>query len=75
MTFDSAKATLKDPDMFQRFDVGPDAISLPMASLAHDEQLLVFQRHGDRRALLARQMVYRHVAQGELAGSPFLVTF
>lgn len=75
MVFDPSRASLKRPDMFQRFRVRTDAIALPKAGLPDGEQLLVFERGGERRALLVRQMVYHHVAQGELAGSPFLVTF
>ena len=42
---------------------------------APSEQLIIFERAGEKRALLARQMAYHHVAQGELAGKPFLITF
>ena len=43
--------------------------------LAPDDELLVFERGGEQRGLLLPQMVYHHVAQGELAGEPYLVTF
>ena len=40
-----------------------------------DAELLVFERGGQRRALLLREMAYHHVCQGKLAGEPYLVTF
>ncbi len=45
------------------------------AGLADDEELIIFERHGLRRALVVREMAYHHVAQGELAGQPYLVSF
>jgi len=30
---------------------------------------------GQKLALVTRQMAYHHVAQGELAGEPWMVTF
>lgn len=44
-------------------------------AVADDDVVLVLERGGHRRGLLARQMGYHHVAQGELAGEPYLVTF
>ncbi len=75
MNFDVERAWLQGPDMFQRFNVVSDRRSLSRARLPDDERLLLFERNGERRALLTRQMVYHHVAQGELAGKPYLVTF
>ena len=43
--------------------------------LSPDDELLVFERAGERRGLILPQMVYHHLAQGELAGEPYLVTF
>ena len=45
------------------------------AGLADDEELIIFERHGLRRALVVREMAYHHVAQGKLAGEPYLVSF
>ena len=44
-------------------------------SFADDEELIVFERKGLRRALVVREMAYHHIAQGELAGEPYLVSF
>ncbi len=60
---------------FQPFRPTGDGGSLASAGLANEEELLVFGREDQRRALIMRQMVYHHVAQGELAGEPYLVTF
>jgi len=38
-------------------------------------ELIAFERGGMHRAFLAREMAYHHVAQGELAGEPYLVSF
>ena len=75
MVFDSERAILKGPDQFKRFNVTNDGVPLNEANLKPQEVLLVFERAGERRALLQKQMVYHHVAQGELAGEPYLVSF
>lgn len=40
-----------------------------------DTPLLVFQVGGETLALVTAQMSYHHVAQGEMAGEPWMVTF
>ncbi len=60
---------------FRPFRPAGDGDLLASAGLADDEELLVFRRGDQHRALIMRQMVYHHVAQGELAGEPYLVTF
>ena len=37
--------------------------------------LLLMERDGAAIAFLARQMAYHHVAQGEFAGEPYLISF
>ena len=61
---------------FEPFLVHADA-GVPLASLGEvpDMELIVFSRGGEYRALIAREMAYHHVAQGELAGEPYLVSF
>lgn len=75
MTFDATRAHLGKPDMFPRFEVAADARPSLVDSLSDDEALLVFERNGEQRGLLTRQMAYHHVAQGKLAGEPYLITF
>lgn len=60
---------------FKPFRPTEDGEPLDTLNLADDDELLVFERVGERRGLLLPQMVYHHVAQGELAGKPYLVTF
>ena len=73
--FERKKALLRKPDLFRRFLPGPSGTPLKDAQLPEQEGVLVFERGGERRGLLTRQMVYHHVAQGELAGLPYVVTF
>jgi len=75
MQFDAERASLKSPDFFRRFRVSGEGKPLRSTGLKPQTQLLVFERGGQRRALLRHQMIYHHVAQGELAGEPYLVTF
>lgn len=50
---------------------------LPLADLpvSDDTELILFGRGSELRALLAHEMAYHHVAQGELAGEPYLISF
>ena len=48
---------------------------LVQADLPGQTELIAFERGGERRVLLLKEMIYHHVAQGELAGEPYLVTF
>ena len=49
--------------------------SLQAAQLAGDTELLAFEKGGERRVLLVEEMIYHHIAQGELAGEPYMVSF
>ncbi len=74
-TFDLSRASLGGPDRFQRFLPGDRSEPLARAGLAPDTLLIVLEREGQRRALLVSDMIYHHVAQGELAGEPWAVSF
>ena len=67
---------LKQPNMFQPFDTAA-GIALPLreARLSETTVLLIFERGGERRALLRREMAYHHLAQGELGGQPYAIAF
>ena len=52
-----------------------NAIPLTSADLDPNEDLLVFERAGGNFALILRQMVYHHIAQGKTNGEPYLVSF
>ena len=72
--FDPSRALLRSPDYFQRFRT-EHARQVPASRLPAQTPLLVFERGGESRGLLTHQMVYHHVAQGELKGIPYLVSF
>ncbi len=73
--FDAGRASLSQPDLFKRFSVTGSGVALRDAKLDPDKQLLIFERNGKRAALIRDQMLYHHVAQGELQGAPYLITF
>jgi len=75
MKFDASRATLKGPDMFKRFQVSEDGESLAGADIDPEKEIIIFERGSEHRALIVSQMAYHHVAQGELAGAPYLITF
>ncbi len=73
--FDIQRAHLYPPDLFQRFPIPQQGISLQNSALQNDELLIVFERQGKTGAVVLQQMVYHHAAQGTLGESPFLVSF
>ena len=66
---------LRKPDMFKRFRVPTKGLLLRDIGLPSDTDLIVFERGSERRALVTQQMAYHHLAQGELAGEAYLVSF
>lgn len=71
----SKSILLKNRFLFEPFQVTGQALSLAGAELPAETELLLFERNGENRALLAREMTYHHVAQGTLAGQPYLISF
>lgn len=61
--------------LFEPFQVRGEGLLAAQLSLPGDTELVIFSRAAQQRALLAREMAYHHVAQGELAGQPYLVSF
>ena len=77
MTVDRSRAVITR-QRFQFVPFRPPAESgdlLRDARLGEDEELIVFERRGLTRALVVREMAYHHLAQGELDGEPYLVSF
>jgi len=77
-TFDVDRAMLSDEPMFDPFyPTGSRSLQeVRDERLVDDETpLLVVEVGGRQLGLLTAQMAYHHVAQGELAGEPWLVTF
>lgn len=68
-------AYLREPDFFPRFRVPERVKPLSEAALNASEPLFVVEVDGMQRALLRRHMVYHHVAEGTLAGKPFVVAW
>lgn len=77
-TFDAKRAVLSKRDMFRPLAVQQtEALADAMArkQVRPETPLLLLERDGAALALLTDQMVFHHVAQGELNGVPFLATF
>jgi hypothetical protein len=60
---------------FEPFRVPDQGVPLSSLNLPADLELILFTRGGLTRALVAREMAFHHVAQGELGGQPYLVSF
>lgn len=50
-------------------------ILLSQADLPPATELISFECNGQRRSLLATELLYHHVAEGVLAGEPYLIAF
>ena len=75
--FDLNRATLRDKNIFPPLYVKA-TISLGEAlkrgDVRKDDHLMVIERNNCMLALLTKQMIYHHVAQGEIAGEPWMVS-
>jgi hypothetical protein len=60
---------------FQPYLVPEKGESLEKAGLRAEEGLILLERGQEKRLFSMREMAYHHVAQGELAGEPYLVSF
>ena len=60
---------LRDPEF------EPLRAVLRRGDVSEDTPMLVFRTADRTMALVASQMSYHHVAQGEMAGEPWMVTF
>ena len=49
--------------------------ALEDGALDRDTPVLLFEAGGETLVLVSSQMSYHHVAQGEMAGEPWMVTF
>ena len=73
--FDVRLAQLRHPDLFERYRVPAQCESLRDAGLSGDKPVMVVERSGESLAFLIHQLTYHHLAQGELAGHPYMVSF
>jgi hypothetical protein len=73
--FDANRAQLAGRTVFKPFRPDDRGVPIEDARLKPHTPLIVFERGTKRRALLLKEMVYHHVAQGELDGEPYVITF
>jgi hypothetical protein len=76
--FDPDRAILNEEPWFDPFRVTgtePLARVLGEGRVAEETPLLVVERSGRHLALVTTQMAYHHLAQGTLAGEPWMVAF
>ena len=77
-TFDASRANLSSTDMFEPFHVESTQSlqrALDEGVVAPDTPILALERDSGTLTLLTQQMSYHHIAQGEIAGEPWLVSF
>jgi hypothetical protein len=79
-TFDISRARLMKKELFKRFRVENENIHrltnlLDKNKISLLDELLVVERNDQRLAFLVSQIAYHHVAEGKLAGEPYLVAF
>ena len=75
LDFDASRARLGGPDRFPRFRVPDEGTPLAGVGLRDTDEVVIISRGGQRRAFLPRELAHPHVAQGFLAGEPYLVSF
>lgn len=76
--FDARRALLVRANIFAPFYVSymvslPDALTRGL--VGRDAPVLVVERDAGATVLLVRQLTYHHVAQGEIDGEPWMVSF
>jgi hypothetical protein len=76
--FDKRHALLLRRDIFAPYRVTSTSLlrdALSRDDLPDDAPVLVVERGAAALVLLTGQLLYHHVAQGELAGEPWMVSF
>ena len=76
--FDPDRAMLSEAPMFDEFyptEYEPLSDALGDRRVDDDTVLLVLKQGGTTLTFLTMQMSYHHIAQGELAGEPWMVSF
>lgn len=76
--FDITRARVGAGSRFEPFRVGQTQSlrqALAAGVVASDTRLLVMEHAAGQLALLTDQMAYHHVAQGDIAGEPWMVSF
>ena len=75
MNIDRKNAFISRKWHFNPFQVPKNGVSLKGMNLPNDFELILAERNGEHRAFSMRELAYHHIAQGELGGEPFLVSF
>lgn len=78
MKFDVSRANLRDKAQFKPFQVTTflDCGDLLNSNtINEDEGILVFELNKKHYGFLRKQMAYHHVANGDIDGEPFMVSF
>lgn len=76
--FDAGRALLLQTDMFSPFYVQTTCLLrhvVASGDVRQDAPVLVVERDAATMVLLRRQLTYHHVAQGEMAGEPWMISF
>ena len=73
--FDPSRAWMRGPDFFPRFAAPARGTPIADAKLGDDVELVVARRGDQARAFVTRELSHPHMAQGTLAGEPYLVSF
>jgi hypothetical protein len=76
--FDKRRALLLRRDIFAPYRVASTSLlrdALSRGELPDRAPVLVMERGAATLVLLTQQLLYHHVAQGELAGEPWMVSF
>ena len=76
--FETSRAFLARRDLFSPLHVSPTRSlrdALTTGELQRDAPVLVIEQGEAAMVLLTRHLTYHHVAQGELAGKPWMVSF
>lgn len=76
--FDIDRAFMSDETIFVPFEVTetvPLRDALEAGTVSEGTALLVFDHTMGKLAFVTQQLAYHHVAQGEMAGEPWMVSF
>ena len=76
--FDHSRAILRDSGMFEPFYVEetiPLKEALDNGTLQKDTPLALLHNEAGPLTLVMSQLMYHHLAQGEMEGEPWLVSF
>ena len=76
--FDHSRAILRDSSLFEPFYVEetiPLREALSSGTLGKDTPLALLHNEAGPLTLVMSQLMYHHLAQGEMEGEPWLVSF